>query len=1440
VVGATAFDYLRDHGPTQSRPEFLEKIGLPENARYIVYLGSSSFIAPFDVESTYVRAFIAAMRQSPDEQVANLWVIVRPHPQSIGAWSAFSLERHASQAIVHPKDPSISMIDDSSGFVNAIHFAEAVVGINTSAMIEAAIIDKPVLSVVSVPSQRETIHFRYLRDGGFLLSAPLNEQVVELLSEVLKGLHDTSAMNARFVQSFVSPHGSDRPAAAWQVEEIERVATLRPARTGPGLFSTLLLSPLLYPLRWFGAREYQRIATARSEEKNRPSWEKIGDRFAKHGGRILFGLTAHNGERHIALAVDSILAQTKQDFLLLCVDDASSDRTQEILQGYAKRDPRVVYYRPPHRLGMVAAWRAAFEIGMKLQPQTEYFAWVSDHDVWHPEWLKTMAGALDADPGLVLAYHASVSIDENGKRMGKPARPLRFDTVSKWDGDSRFDYVCGQIVGAGDMVYGLMRADAVAACGVFRRVLLPDRLLMLELALHGRFWQSEQILWSRRRITASSIARQRRTLFGAGYPPIQAYLPWWLVFGSVFLFHHLLGRSRPAGSGRFAAFGRAWTVLRTQATLEWRKKMNRWRFQRAQLARVRHAVTEATRGWLEARRIRRAFRQQQTPAGKHSPQILLVGRQSMHLPYYRTVVDALLRRGARIDLLLDREWVASEPHEALRRVNDLARLEPQFRVSWGRRRSGALREVVFPLRELRSYSAYLSRTGQSEHYATRWFKLLTPAVQTSVREGWLRGLVRRKTFLGALNLIEHLVPPSPAVLNDLVTRRPDAILASPVIQRFSEEVEYIKAARYLGIPTAISTLSWDTLSTKGLVQIMPDELYVWNDMHRNQARLIHNVPAERIHVTGAPFFDRWFDSVATPMDRNALCRLTKLDPTREFVLYLGSSKNIARDESWFVSMLARFLAEHENPSYRSLQVLVRPHPANAQVYEKIADANVVVWRTDGTLPDTDEAHAVFRAAFEHARVIMGINTSAMIDAVLSNRPCATIRVERYAATQSAAEHFRMMVDFGAITVLDGIPDLVPLVDRLRRGEDPTIEQRRAFVAAFARPGGIARSAGDRVAERVVQLALNHRPSVAPPDKCITVQQAEIAMASTRVGAQLIGRRRQSEVSRPYQSYLRARQAVLEMIDDETVEMPEVSAYWREEMAGFDYMFDASPLIIDRLREHCHHITGIKSYDYRDHHTHKAPPMLNKLAALREIDPIGVFVAESPALGGFGFRTSEGDLINIDTLKFYEVLIGMGQAQLLQMLRQSNGTRQRIIEIGTGWGGFAYKLKSLYPSITYILLDLPQTMLFSATYLQAQFPDAQFAFITDAQSATAVLGEIDSYDFVFISHHLFNKLSAIRLDLAINMVSFQEMGTSIVQKYVHGLADMGCARLYSLNRNRSPHNSELTSVADIIGERYSLQEIELLPQQYTQFGPPPPVAKPKGIHDYRHHLATLAV
>jgi glycosyltransferase involved in cell wall biosynthesis len=238
------------------------------------------------------------------------------------------------------------------------------------------------------------------------------------------------------------------------------------------------------------------------------------------------GMTLHNRATWLREAIDSLLAQSYGNFNLVLLDDGSTDETEAIARSYEKADRRVKYIRFPERRGMVSAWQTTFE--RASAHGARYFAWASDHDKWHPRWLETLLQVLESSPSVMLAYPLTQRIDPLGEPLSKPAR--QFETFGISDRSARWALLNGSdAVAAGDMVYGLMRTDAVRDAGIFRAVLSPDRLLIAELTLQGEIRQVPELLWYRRQFSEGSVARQRFTLFAPGTPtPSRLTPPWYM------------------------------------------------------------------------------------------------------------------------------------------------------------------------------------------------------------------------------------------------------------------------------------------------------------------------------------------------------------------------------------------------------------------------------------------------------------------------------------------------------------------------------------------------------------------------------------------------------------------------------------------------------------------------------------------------------------------------------------------------------------------------------------------------------------------------------------------------------------------------------------------------------------------------------------------------
>jgi glycosyltransferase involved in cell wall biosynthesis len=133
------------------------------------------------------------------------------------------------------------------------------------------------------------------------------------------------------------------------------------------------------------------------------------------GVRFTVVIPAFNAARTVVSSIRSVLEQTTQDFELIVVDDGSTDGTVARARAFEK-DPRVRVFRQPNR-GPSAARNTGI-----VNARGSYVSMLDADDLWLPEYLEVMGGALDAAPEAAFAYtDAWLLEDATGKVRRKSA-----------------------------------------------------------------------------------------------------------------------------------------------------------------------------------------------------------------------------------------------------------------------------------------------------------------------------------------------------------------------------------------------------------------------------------------------------------------------------------------------------------------------------------------------------------------------------------------------------------------------------------------------------------------------------------------------------------------------------------------------------------------------------------------------------------------------------------------------------------------------------------------------------------------------------------------------------------------------------------------------------------------------------------------------------------
>ena len=139
------------------------------------------------------------------------------------------------------------------------------------------------------------------------------------------------------------------------------------------------------------------------------------------------------------------------------------------------------------------------------------------------------------------------------------------------------------------------------------------------------------------------------------------------------------------------------------------------------------------------------------------------------------------------------------------------------------------------------------------------------------------------------------------------------MLVSPTIwPKDPVEADYLHAARTLGIPTIGYVNSWDNLTSKGTIHVVPDLYIVWNEPIALEAVEIHDVPRPTVRITGAPHLDMFF-SLRPQRDRAQLCAEMGCADA-PYMVFLCSSRTICENEVPMVKAMADALARGALPS----------------------------------------------------------------------------------------------------------------------------------------------------------------------------------------------------------------------------------------------------------------------------------------------------------------------------------------------------------------------------------------------------------------------------------------------------------------------------------------------------------------------------------------------
>jgi hypothetical protein len=435
--------------------------------------------------------------------------------------------------------------------------------------------------------------------------------------------------------------------------------------------------------------------------------------------------------------------------------------------------------------------------------------------------------------------------------------------------------------------------------------------------------------------------------------------------------------------------------------------------------------------------------------------ILFLGRRYAYFRNFESVIGELAARGHHLHLAVERDESSATADGRPPIVDALA--AKHSNITFGEAPSRSDDEWGWVASRLRlglDYLRYQHPLFDDTPKLRARARERTPGAFVAVGNGirrvapWARGAAS-----AFIRRMERAVPQDEAIRRFIEAQQPDAVLVTPLIDLGSSQIDYVRAARALGVPSALCVWSWDHLSSKALIRELPERVLVWNETQKREAVELHGVPGDRVVVTGAQCFDRWFGRRPS-RTRAEFCAEVGFPAERPFVLYVCSALfHGSPSEARFVVEWIRGIRAAASEPLRSAPILVRPHPSRTGEWDGVDLApfgNAVRW---GGNPVDERSRADYFDSLYHSAAVVGLNTSAFIEAGIVGRPVHTVLLPDFRENQMGTVHFRYLLEAGG-GLVQAASSLEEHWRQLGSALSLPASEVKPFVREFVRPRGL--------------------------------------------------------------------------------------------------------------------------------------------------------------------------------------------------------------------------------------------------------------------------------------------------------------------------------------------------------------------------------------------------
>ncbi|MDP3785191.1 MAG: CDP-glycerol glycerophosphotransferase family protein [bacterium] len=309
--------------------------------------------------------------------------------------------------------------------------------------------------------------------------------------------------------------------------------------------------------------------------------------------------------------------------------------------------------------------------------------------------------------------------------------------------------------------------------------------------------------------------------------------------------------------------------------------------------------------------------------------------------------------------------------------------------------------------------------------------------------------------------------------------KPDLVFLADLFD--NTEAAFLREARRRRIKTVGFLSTWDRVTSRWMIRLLPDELIVFNEELKKESAEYADMPQGKIFVSGAVQLDNHLNH--SPAPREEVARRLSISPKQRYIVYgpLGRSfDKTAESDQEMVALLNSFIENKQCGFAGTEKVVVRFPPNDFIDTEKLKQLPHIVYDIPGTRFGTvrgqdwdmngGELDYLTDLLF-HSSLVITYYSSLSIDAAVLDKP--VINVNFYPTDERKRHPYYETTHYSKVKSLGGIA-LVQSKEELCRASgaylaNPSLHARERRAIAQQQGFRIDGKSGERVAEKILEL-----------------------------------------------------------------------------------------------------------------------------------------------------------------------------------------------------------------------------------------------------------------------------------------------------------------------------------------------------------------------------------